>query len=151
MRYDGAAVARPAAAAAAALAHEDLEAVVMCPSNPWLSIDPILAIPGFAAWFAARRVPVVAVSPIIDGRAVKGPAAKIMAELGVPVSVVGVCDHYGNRVDGWVIDGADDGHRPALEARGWRVQVTATLMRTEADRIALARETLRFARSLRRP
>jgi LPPG:FO 2-phospho-L-lactate transferase len=147
-RYDGAEHARPAPALAAALEHSELEAVVLCPSNPYLSIGPILALPSIAAWFARRRVPVVAVSPIIGGAAVKGPAAKIMRELGAPVSVLGVCDYYGALVDGWVIDEADAGHAGALRERGKRVLVTPTLMTTDEDRSALARATVSFARTL---
>jgi LPPG:FO 2-phospho-L-lactate transferase len=147
IRYDGAAGAAPSRAFEAALAHSDLEAIVICPSNPYLSIGPILAIPRVRTWFSQREVPVVAVSPIIGGAAVKGPAAKNMAELGAQVSVLGLSDHYGPQVDAWVIDHADAGQQRALEQRGKRTLVTATLMTSDAQRGELARATLQFARS----
>ena len=81
-----------------------LEAVVICPSNPFISIDPILAVPGMRAALAASPAPVVAVSPIIGGRAVKGPTAKMMAELGLAVTCRTVAEHYAGLLDGFVLD-----------------------------------------------
>ena len=83
----------------AALADDDLELVVICPSNPFLSIDPILSLPGVREALRACRAPVVAVSPIIGGKAVKGPTAKMMAELGLPVGAAAVARHYGDILD----------------------------------------------------
>lgn len=116
--------------------------VVLCPSNPYLSIDPVLAVPGMRALLAAS--PVVAVSPIIGGRALKGPAAKMMAELGAPVSAYGVAAHYRGLVDAFVIDGEDAIQADAIRALGMRVLVTATVMHDAADRERLAREVLHF-------
>ena len=93
--FAGASDARPTAALREALERHGLEAVVICPSNPFISIDPILAVPGMRAAIAACRAPVVAVSPIIGGQAVKGPTAKMMAELGMPTSARAVAEHYG--------------------------------------------------------
>ncbi len=145
--YAGADRAQPSDRLIAALADPTLGAVVLCPSNPWLSIAPILALPAVAAWFDApqRRVPVVAVSPIVGGAALKGPAAKIMVELGFAASVLGLSDYYGARVDGWVIDELDRQHAAALRDRGKSVMVSQTVMRTDEDRADLARTVIDFA------
>ncbi len=145
--YAGAARAQPSDRLIAALADPTLGAVVLCPSNPWLSIAPIVALPAVAAWFDApqRRVPVVAVSPIVGGAALKGPAAKIMVELGFAASVLGLSDYYGARVDGWVIDELDRQHAAALHDRGKSVMVSQTVMRTDEDRADLARTVIDFA------
>ena len=147
--FDGAAVARPSPPVAAALADESLEAIILCPSNPFVSIDPIAAIPAIGTAWAERRVPLVAVSPIIGGAAVKGPAAKMMADRGMPVSPLGVAHYYGQRIDGLVIDAEDAALAEDIEREGIRVTVTQTLMRSPADEVALAGHTLDFARRLR--
>jgi LPPG:FO 2-phospho-L-lactate transferase len=143
----GVAQAHPAPAVCEALASDRLEAVVICPSNPFISIDPILAVPGMRAALAACRAPVVAVSPLIGGRAVKGPTAKMMAELGLPTRAKAVAEHYGDLLDGFVLDTAD-----AAEARALDLPclVTRTLMTSEDDKRALAAEVLAFARQLAR-
>jgi len=146
IRYEGAREARPSALLADCMADSRLATVIVCPANPWLSIGPMLAMPAFDAWLQqAPRPPVVAVSPIIAGAAVKGPAARIMADLGLEASALGVVDFYGDRVDGWVIDKADAALAPALRARGKAVLLTDALMRDEADRGRLAAEVLAFA------
>jgi LPPG:FO 2-phospho-L-lactate transferase len=140
-RYDGAATARPNPAVLAALASSALEAVVICPSNPYISIDPMLAMPELRRAVATVRAPVVAVSPIVAGRALKGPAAKMMAELGVAPTAAVVARHYGDLIDGLVLDAPDTGIAvPTL--------VTDTVMTTAASKAALARAVLDFARSL---
>lgn len=148
LRFEGAATAKPCPAFAAALASARLQAIVLCPSNPFVSIDPILSLPGIRDTLAGRRAPLVAVSPIIAGMAVKGPAAKMMAELGMPASATAIAHHYGALLDGLVIDRADAGLRPQIEALGCAVLVCNTLMRTAGDRAELARATLDFAQSL---
>lgn len=142
IRFAGADRARPSPELLRALARPDLVAIVICPSNPYLSIDPLLSVPGMRAALAEAAAPVVAVSPLIAGQAVKGPTAKIMAELGVSATAQAIAAHYRDLLDGLVIDTGD-----AAEARGLGVRsvVTATLMRTLADRERLAREVLRFA------
>jgi LPPG:FO 2-phospho-L-lactate transferase len=142
--FDGAAAARAHPDFLGALASERLRAVVICPSNPFISVDPILALPGVRAALTACRAPVVAVSPIIGGKAVKGPTAKIMGEFGLTPSAAEVARYYGDLLDGFVIDHAD--------AAGLGVRVTAaqTLMRTLADRKALARAVLDFADAIPR-
>jgi len=140
--YAGASAAQANSDFLAALADENLEMVVICPSNPFLSIDPILSLPGVRAALRACRAPVVAVSPIIGGNAVKGPTAKIMAELGVSVCAVAVARHYADILDIYVADEADTGEVGEL---GIPVRLTRTLMRTLEDRDALARAVLAAA------
>jgi LPPG:FO 2-phospho-L-lactate transferase len=143
--FRGAGEARPSPALAAALAGEALEAVVICPSNPFISIDPILAVPGLREALADCPAPVVAVSPIIGGRAVKGPTAKMMAELGLDASARAVAAHYRGLLDGFVLDAADAAE---AEAIGVPCRVTRTLMTSADDKRALARDVLAFASSL---
>src|SRR5947209_2356031 len=107
LAYEGAASARPHADVIAALHYPGLRAVVICPSNPFVSIEPMLAVRGMREAIRACRAPVVAVSPIIGGRAVKGPTAKMMAELGMPVSAAAVAQRYAGLLDGYVVDHSD--------------------------------------------
>ena len=150
IRFEGAAQARPSAALAQALARPDLAAIVICPSNPYLSVDPILAVPGVYEALEHRTAPVVAVSPIIAGQALKGPAAKLMTELDVEPGAPAVARHYAGLIDGLVIDTADAERAPAVEALGVRALVTPSVMRDDDDRRRLARETLAFAAGLQR-
>ena len=145
IRFVGADSARPAPAAAAAMARSDLAGIVICPSNPWLSIDPLLAIPGWKQLLSRRSAPLVAVTPIIGGKAIKGPTAKIMAELGLPLDVGAVVDHYRGLIDGYVLDTVDADRAGTL---GLPTLVTNTLMRSLEDRTALAGATLGFCRRL---
>jgi LPPG:FO 2-phospho-L-lactate transferase len=149
-RFAGAPRARIPRTLRALLASGDVRAVVIAPSNPYVSIAPILRVPAIARWFSRRRVPVVAVSPIVGGAAIKGPAAKMMRELGAEPSVEGIVRHYGRAVDGWVIDNADAAAASAIEAMGHAVRVTDTVMRAEARSERLAAEAVRFARTLAR-
>jgi LPPG:FO 2-phospho-L-lactate transferase len=135
--YDGADRARPAPGSLDALAQAS--AIVICPSNPLLSIEPILQIPGIRAALERRTAPCVAVSPIIAGQAVKGPAAKLMAELSMEVSAAGVAQYYGTLIDGLVIDSADRDVQIAP-----RKLVTNTFMQTIDDRVRLAGEVLEW-------
>ena len=140
--FEGAEHARPCDAVLEALADRSLRCVVVCPSNPFISIDPILAVPGMRDAIRAAAAPVIGVSPIIGGSAVKGPTAKMMRELGLDVSNRGIEGHYGDIVDAWIIDSAD-----AEDATGFDrpVRVSPTLMRTDPDKDALARTVLGFA------
>jgi LPPG:FO 2-phospho-L-lactate transferase len=142
IRFKGIAEARPSEAALEALAAHDLRAIVICPSNPYLSVDPILAAPGIRRRVEDAVVPVVAVSPIIGGRAVKGPTDKIMAELGVAATSEAIARHYAGLIDGLVIDVADAADAASV---GCPVHVVPTLMTTDADRDRLAAEVLGFA------
>ncbi|HLG88569.1 MAG TPA: 2-phospho-L-lactate transferase [Alphaproteobacteria bacterium] len=146
LEFAGADSARPTPAFLEALRSPATEAVVICPSNPFLSVLPILSLPGIKQALAERQAPVVAVSPIVGGQAVKGPAAKIMRELGMEVSPAAVAAFYGELLDGLVIDRADE----AL-AEGWHgpaIHITDTIMRDRNDKATLAAETLRFAAAL---
>jgi LPPG:FO 2-phospho-L-lactate transferase len=124
-----------------ALSAPDLAGIVICPSNPWLSIDPILAIPGMREALRASGVPVIAVSPIIGGKAVKGPTAKIMAELGIAAGAASIARHYDGLIDGFVLDAQDEALAPEMAVRAI---ATNTLMRTLDDKVALARTCLAF-------
>jgi LPPG:FO 2-phospho-L-lactate transferase len=145
VRFEGAAEATPSPGFRAALARTDLRAVVVCPSNPYLSIDPILAVPGVRDAMRNAGAPIVAVSPIVGGQALKGPAAKLMAELGVTPSSATVAAHYHGLLSGLVVDTQDAEEGRALEAQGLPTLVTGSVMRSDEDRIRLARETLEFA------
>jgi LPPG:FO 2-phospho-L-lactate transferase len=143
--FSGATTARAAPDALAALTSSALEAVILCPSNPYLSLDPLLAVPELAAALAASRAPVIAVSPLVGGEAIKGPTAKIMRELGLAPTAHSIARHYGSRLDGFVLDRADAEQAPTI---GCPVHVTDTVMRSLDDRERLAREVLGFARTL---
>jgi len=148
VRFEGAASARPSPAFAQALARPDLDAIVICPSNPYLSVDPILAVPGVRDAMRAASAPTVAVSPIVGGEAIKGPAAKLMRELGVTPGVAAVAAHYRGLTHGLVLDHVDDAEAAAVRALGIAPAVTATVMRSDADRLQLARDTLALAKTL---
>ncbi len=138
-RFQGAATARPLPEAVKALAEAD--AVILCPSNPWVSIDPILAI--YAPYLPKKR-PVIAVSPIIGGQAVKGPAAKMFTELGIEASARSVAEHYRPHLTDFVLDQADAALQESIAGMGIRVHLAHTLMHTEADRRRLAEDVLNF-------
>lgn len=147
-RFAGIADARPAPGVLAAL--ESARTVVFCPSNPWVSIDPILAVPGIRQAIETPKPgrARVAVSPILGGKTVKGPAAKMYAELGIEPSALNVARHYTGLLDGFVIDHQDTELVQEIENLGMHVLVTQTLMLTPDDRRRLAAEVLKFADSL---
>jgi LPPG:FO 2-phospho-L-lactate transferase len=124
-----------------------VDAVVICPSNPYVSVAPIVSVGAIRDWLRKRTFPVIAVSPIVGGAAIKGPAAKMMRELGADSTALGVARHYGDLVDGWVIDRADEKLQRAIQREGRSVLVTDTIMKTRAKSIALARRVVTFARS----
>lgn len=126
-----------------------IEAIVICPSNPFISIDPILAIGDFADLLHECSAPIVAVSPIVNGAALKGPAAKMLAELGYECSAAGVAKHYAQFVDGMIIDETDSDLACAIEAMGIPVAACSSIMKTDADMARLAEDTLSFSRSVR--
>lgn len=136
--FAGAEFARPGPGVLDAIA--DADRILVAPSNPWLSVDPILAVPGMRDALAAAPSPVVAVSPLIAGQAVKGPTAKLMAELGLPLTHASIAAHYAGLIDGLLIDSGD-------HAEGISVPVarTATLMRSLEDRERVARAALDLA------
>jgi LPPG:FO 2-phospho-L-lactate transferase len=143
VRFEGADRARPAPGVMAAL--QEAATIVVCPSNPVVSIGPVLAVPGVREALVARRDRVVAVSPIVAGAALKGPADRLMAELGTEPSVVGVARLYAPWAGTLVVDTADAAHGPAIEAEGVRCVVTPTVMSTPQRAEDLARAVVHAA------
>lgn len=143
VRYAGAERARPSPALADALADPALAGIVVCPSNPYLSIGPILALPGVRQLLAGAAAPVVAVAPIVGRRAIKGPTAKIMRELAVEPTAAAVAAHYADFLDGYLVDPADPVALP-----GVAVAAGDIVMNTLADKTALARRCLDFCDEL---
>ena len=141
IRYEGGDTARPTKQVLQALSAPHLAGIIICPSNPWLSVDPILAVPGMREAMRASGAPVIAVSPIIGGKAVKGPMAKIMAELGLAPDALSIARHYGDLIDGFVLDAEDEALAGEIAAA---TTVTNTLMRSLDDKVALARVCLSF-------
>ena len=150
--FSGAEEASPAPGVLEAI--RKAQTIILCPSNPWVSLDPILAVPGVCQALIApaqeQNRPVVGVSPILGGKTVKGPAAKMYAELGIEPSAVSVARHYAGLLDGFVIDHQDAQLASEIEALGMQVLVTQTLMLTPDDRRRLAAEVLEFAARLAR-
>jgi len=142
IRFEGAGRAAPAPGVVAAIEAADM--ILLAPSNPWLSVDPLLAIPGLRAALAARRAPLVGVSPLVGGTAVKGPTAKLMRELGLAVTNQAIADHYGNLLDAMIIHEGD----PA--PRALPVGVTNTLMTSAGDRRRVALAAMELARQCQR-
>ena len=128
------------------LADPSTAAVVICPSNPYISIDPMLALPGVRDALKAAAAPVIAVSPIVGGQAIKGPTAKMMTEQGLVVSAYTVAEHYTDFIDGFVLDSAD---AELADQLSMDVHVANTIMTSLAEREQLAREVLAFAQRLR--
>lgn len=140
-RFAGAEASAPAPGVVDAIT--DADVVIFCPSNPWVSLDPILAVPGIRRAVASR--PTLAVSPFIRGKAVKGPAAKMAAELGLATTPQAIAAHFQGILRGLVYDVADPDCAEDLQAAGLRSRRTRTLMRSESDRRRLAEETLALA------
>jgi LPPG:FO 2-phospho-L-lactate transferase len=140
-RFEGVERAEPAAGVVQALAAADW--VILCPSNPWVSLDPILSVPGIRAAVATR--PVIGVSPIVGGQAIKGPAAKMFSELGLTPSPVSVAEHYRDLLTALVIDELDADQAAAIEALGIQTLITQTVMRDADGRAALGRQILELA------
>lgn len=143
IRFAGVDEARPSREVTNAIRKAD--AIIFCPSNPLVSIGPILAVPSLQRIIAAAQVPKIAVSPIIKGEALKGPAAKMMSELGLEVSARGVAGQLKDVLTGFVIDQLDAAHQAAISAMGLRTLVTATIMNNDQARVRLAQEVLEFA------
>ena len=138
--FQGASSSRPAPGVLEAIAGAD--GVVICPSNPWVSIDPILAIPGISSAMESRRA--TAVSPIIGGRALKGPAAKMFSELGIEPSAAAVAMHYGSKISSFVLDTRDRHLEAGIRGSGLRTLVCNTVMSTVPERRRLAQDVLDF-------
>jgi LPPG:FO 2-phospho-L-lactate transferase len=115
--------------------------VVICPSNPFLSVDPVLAVPGLRDALLAANVPIVAVSPLVGGQAVKGPTRKIMDELGIEASTGAIAAHYRGLIDGLVIDVGDAAEAAAIDLP---IRAVPTLMTDDDSKVQLARQVLAF-------
>ena len=147
IHFEGAETAQPTQDVVLSLREGDL--IILCPSNPFVSLDPILALPALRRIIAASRAPKLAVSPIVGGQALKGPAAKMMRELGLEVSPTGVARHYQDLLTGFVLDEQDEDHKMTIAFElGIRTLVTDTVMKADQDRLRLAREVLEFAAQL---
>ena len=140
IRFLGAEASEPAPAFIEAL--EQAGSLVICPSNPFLSVEPILAVPGIRERIGAFKGCRMAVSPIVGGQALRGPAAKLLEELGHEVSCVAVARHYQGLCDIFVIDEVDAAQAPAIEALGMRAAVTNTVMETDWDKTRLGIKVL---------
>lgn len=149
-RYDGVGVARPQTEFVSLMRADSLAAIVICPSNPFVSVAPILALRGVREAIRQCSAPVIAVSPIVAGAALKGPAAKMMQELSLKVTAFSVAEYYGDLLDGFVIDNQDAAQASAIEDElGIRTLVTTTIMRTLQDRIDLASQVIQFSDQLK--
>jgi LPPG:FO 2-phospho-L-lactate transferase len=140
-RFEGVDTAKPAPEVMESIQNAD--AVVFCPSNPWVSIDPILAVKGLRPAIALKTV--VAVSPIIGGQTIKGPAAKMFTELGIRPSAVAVARHYGNLLSGYILDIIDANLASEIMIP---CNITQTLMKNRDDRRHLAQDVLNFIQTL---
>lgn len=125
---------------------EELDAIVICPSNPWVSIGPIINLPGMESKIKSKKV--IAVSPIIGGQAVKGPAAKMYMELGIQPSAFAVAQHYQSLLTGFVFDKTDQEQRSNILNLGIQPFITQTLMKSPEDRKHLAKDVLNFIGSI---
>lgn len=130
---------------------QDLDAIIICPSNPFVSVDPIIKLAGVKTLMQQHSAPVIAVSPIISGQAVKGPAAKMLAELNLPVTALAVAQYYADWIDVFVLDSADSELQTQIEALGLQVLVTNTLMQNDADKQNLADTILAYINGLAKP
>lgn len=122
--------------------------IIICPSNPYLSINPILALPGLRDWMKQVSVATIAVSPIVGGAAIKGPAAKIMKELSLEPSATTVAQHYKGIIDGFIFDSVDADSLEISSDEDLKIMTTQTVMRSLDDRVALGRACLAFAEAL---
>lgn len=148
-QYAGAADARPPDEVLDALHAADLEAVVICPANPYHAIRPILEVSGMRELLRRNGVPVVAVTPIVGGKALRGTAGKMMRELGREPSARGAAGEYLRLIDGFVIDREDAASVESVRSLGIEVLATNTVMRNAEDRVALAQSVLAFAAAIR--
>ncbi|MBV9567475.1 MAG: 2-phospho-L-lactate transferase [Hyphomicrobiales bacterium] len=145
IRFAGASEAHAQALALEALAASSLAGVIICPSNPYLSVDPILAVPGIAEALRTCDAPVIAVTPLIGGKAVKGPTGKIMDELGLAADAATIVRHYSGLISGFILDEVDAHQETGL---GLPTLITNTMMKTLDDKIALAQACIGLCHKL---
>jgi LPPG:FO 2-phospho-L-lactate transferase len=150
-RFHGAERASPAPGVIEAL--EQADQIIFCPSNPWVSIDPILAIPGVRDTINTRQMGkksvMTAISPIVGGETIKGPAAKMYRELGIKPSALSVARHYCSLLTGFVLDNIDQDQTQEIHSMDIQTLVTDTIMKSPDDRRRLAEEVLAFGQSLK--
>src|SRR5271157_2792746 len=139
-RFDGIESAKPAPGIVNAI--KEADAIVICPSNPWVSIAPILAVAGIRSTLEAKKI--CAISPIIGGQAVKGPAAKMYCELGIEPSALAVAKHYQNLITGFILDEVDAKLESDIQGLNMRTLITKTLMENSDKRRLLAEDVLNF-------
>ena len=147
-RYEGAEQAQVNPDIFAALSSPTLRAIIICPSNPYISIDPILAMPELNSALKQCRAPIVAVSTIVGGESLKGPTAKMMQELGVAVSAESVARRYRDLIDGFVLDPADASLEPSIRALNMQTRIAPSVMNSLDDKVQLAKAAFEFAVSL---
>ena len=148
LKYEGLENAQPCPALEEALESSLLETVVVCPSNPFLSIDPILAVKGVREKLKSSKARVIAVSPIVGGDAVKGPTANNMRDLGFSVSAYTIAKYYSDFIDGFMLDKGDENEISRIESLGMQVGLADTVMTDLQSKIKLAEDVLRFSKTL---
>jgi LPPG:FO 2-phospho-L-lactate transferase len=147
--FEGIDRARPHPDIEAWLTRPDLAGVFLCPSNPFVSVDPILSLPGLREQLRTCPAPIIAVSPVVGGAAIKGPTVKMMQELSLPNSASWVAEYYRDFLDGFILDTADQALRPEIENMGLTVEVKNTVMVSLEDRVQLARTCLEMAHKIK--
>ncbi len=148
LQYEGSENAQPCSALEESLESSLLETVVVCPSNPFLSIDPILAVKGVREKLKRSKARVIAVSPIVGGDAVKGPTANNLRDLGFTVSASSIAKYYSDFVDGFILDKRDEKEITEIESLGIRVGLAETVMTDLQSKIKLAEDVLRFSETV---
>ncbi|MBX3513366.1 MAG: 2-phospho-L-lactate transferase [Xanthobacteraceae bacterium] len=149
IKFDGIEFARPSPAFLAALESEELQGIIICPSNPFVSIAPILAVPGVLSLIQSRNVPVVAVSPIVDGQALKGPALKMLKEMSLEPNAIGIARHYWQLIDGLVLDQVDSHLVRDLDTYKISIALDDTVMKNHEDQKRVASVALALVSELR--
>ena len=148
LKYEGLENAQPCPALEEALESSLLETVVICPSNPFLSIDPILAVKGVREKLKSSKARVIAVSPIVGGDAVKGPTANNLRDLGFSVSAYTIAKYYSDFIDGFMLDKGDENEISRIESLGMQVGLADTVMTDLQSKIKLAEDVLRFSETV---
>jgi LPPG:FO 2-phospho-L-lactate transferase len=148
IEFQGAGEARPSARFGELLTDPSVGAFVICPSNPFISIDAILAIPSVRTALGNHPSPVVAVSPVVDGQSIKGPTSKLMAELNLGSSSRAIATYYGDFIDGFILDHRDSALSAQIEETGTQTLCSDIVMSTLDDRCRLARDVVDFAGTL---
>jgi LPPG:FO 2-phospho-L-lactate transferase len=144
VEFEGAEKAKPAPGVVDSILNS--EAIIICPSNPIVSIGTILSVKGVRKALRETKAEIIAISPIVGGSPIKGPADKLMSGLGLEVSAYGVAAFYKDFLDAFVIDNIDSAQKPRIEALGLKVAVTNTIMKTLQDKVELARVVLNITR-----